>query len=173
VLAAALLVAACATLPPEPVPLAGLPPAFEMGGRLSVAQGGRGEILKLRWRHAPEADGWVLASPVGTEVARIERTAAGITVLRPGEAPVSAASFAELTGSLLGAPLDERLLVAWLHARPLAGPEGWEVTIDESQAIGDTPLARRVTATRGGTVVKLVVDNYRAMPLPPDAPARP
>lgn len=164
-LAAALLVAACATVPPEPVPLDGLPAAFEMAGRLSVAQGGRGEILRLRWTHAPEADGWVLATPVGTEVARIERTAAGLTVLRPGEEPVSAASFSDLTESLLGAALDERLLVAWLHGRPLAGPAGWAVTIDESRTVGDQPLARRITATRGDTVVKLVVDNYRALPL--------
>lgn len=160
----ALLLAACATLPPAPIALDGLPPAFEMKGRLSVAHAGQGEILRLRWSHGPADDEWVLATPVGTEVARIERVAAGLKVLRPGEAPMAAASFSELTGNLLGAPLDERLLVAWLHGRPLAGPEGWAVTIDESQRIGEVPLARRLTATREGTVVKLVVDEYRVRP---------
>ncbi|HEX4944100.1 MAG TPA: outer membrane lipoprotein LolB [Usitatibacteraceae bacterium] len=165
-MAAAAFVAACATAPRVPIPLDGLPAAFEMGGRLSVAQSGQGEILRIRWSHALSDDTWVLATPVGTEVARIERdhAAEGLTVLRPGAEPMSAASFAELTQSLLGAALDERLLVAWLHGRPLAGPEGWAVTIDESQRIGEADVARRITATRGDTVVKLVVDQYRAQP---------
>jgi len=161
---AALLLAACAAVPPAPIALDGIPPAFEMKGRLSVAQAGRGEILRLRWSHGPSADEWVLATPVGTEVARIERVAAGLTVHRPGEAPLAAASFAELTENLLGAALDERLLVAWLHGRPLAGPEGWAVTIDESQRFGELEVARRLTARREETVVKLVVDDYRARP---------
>ncbi len=98
-------------------------------------------------------------------MARIERDpGGGLTVLRPGAAPVSATSFAELTESLLGAPLDERLLVAWLHGRPVAGPQGWSVTIDESQHFGTAEVARRITAARGDTVVKLVVDDYRARP---------
>jgi hypothetical protein len=84
--------------------------------------------------------------------------------LRPGAAPVSAASFADLTQDVLGAPLDERLLVAWLHGRPVPGPDGWEVAIDEAQRIGDRDLARRITASRGNVVVKLVVDEYRPGP---------
>ncbi len=106
----------------------------------------------------------MLATPFGTEVARIERASDGLTVHRPGETPITATSFAELTDNLLGAPLDERLLVAWLHGRPFAGPEGWAVSIDESQRVGARDVARRITASRGDTVVKLVVDDYRARP---------
>jgi outer membrane biogenesis lipoprotein LolB len=160
-MAATLLVAACASVPPAPVPLDGLPEAFEMAGRLFVSQSGQGEILRLRWSHGPQADSWVLAAPFGPEVARIERGAGGLTVHRPGAAPMAATSFADLTDNLLGAALDERLLVAWLHGRPFAGPEGWSVTIDESQRIGEKDVARRITATRGDTVLKLVVDDYR------------
>lgn len=163
-LLAALLVAACASVPPAPIPLDGLPAAFEMGGRLSVAQSGHGEILRLRWSHAPGSDTWVLATPVGTEVVRIERGADGVVASRPGAPPMAAASFADLTENLLGAALDERLLVAWLHGRPLPGPGGWAVTIDESQRLGGQALARRVTATQGEVVVKLVVDDYRPRP---------
>lgn len=161
-LATALLAAACTVLPPAPVPLDGLPEAFEMAGRLSVAQSGRGEILRLRWRHRADEDDWVLATPVGTEVARIERRGAGLVLHRPGESPVQAASLADLTESLLGAALDERLLVAWLHGRPVAGLGEWVVTIDESQRFGAMEVARRVTALRGEVTVKLVVDDYRA-----------
>lgn len=161
-LAAVLVVAACATAPAPPIPLEGLPETFEMGGRLSVARSGQGEIMRIRWSHGPGSDSWVIATPVGTEVARIERTAGAIVLLRPGETPMEASSFADLTENLLGAPLDERLLVAWLHARPAAGPEGWAVAFDGTRRIGEADVARRVTATRGDTVLKLVVDDYRA-----------
>ncbi|MCW5592663.1 MAG: hypothetical protein KIS74_11245 [Burkholderiales bacterium] len=163
-LLAAMLVAACAAVPPAPVSLEGLPATFEMGGRLSVAQSGRGEILRIRWSHGPEADTWVLATPVGTEVARIERRPWGLAALRPGAEPITAASFSDLTQDLLGAALDERSLVAWLHGRPVGGPGGWEVSIDESQRLGDRDLARRITASQGDVVVKLVVDEYRPGP---------
>lgn len=163
-MAALLLAAACATVPPEPIQLDGLPLAFDMGGRLSVARDGRGEILRIRWNRSRAEEAWVLATPMGTEVARIERSGAALTIYRPGEAPVEAESFGRLTASLLGAALDERLLVAWLHGRPLAGPEGWAVSIDESQRFGSTDVARRITASRGDTVVKLVVDDYRTRP---------
>ncbi len=161
-LAAVLLVAACASVPAPPIPLEGLPAAFEMGGRLSVAQSGQGEIMRIRWSHGPGRDSWVIATPVGTEVARIERAASGgVVVHRPGEVTMEAASFSDLAENMLGAPLDERLLVAWLHGRPVSGPEGWTVTVDGVQRLGDMEVARRVTASRGGTVVKLVVDDYR------------
>ncbi len=161
---AALLIAGCAAVPPAPIPLDGLPAAFEMSGRLSVAQGDRGEILRLRWRHAPSSDTWVLATPVGTEVARVEGRSGEITVHRPGASPVTAESFAALTERLLGAALDDRLLVAWLHGRPLAGPEGWEVDIEGTRRLGDADVARRISARRDDTRVRLVVDDYRPSP---------
>ena len=163
-LGAALLVAACATVPAPVIPLDGLPAAFAMSGRIAIRHGAEGEIARLRWERASQSDVWVLASPVGTELARIERGPEGLVVHRSGAAPLAAASFSELTENLLGAALDERLLVAWLHRRPVAGPDGWEVTIDESQRLGGHEVARRITASRGETVVKLVVDDYEVRP---------
>jgi outer membrane lipoprotein LolB len=163
-LGAALLVAACATMPAPEISLDGLPASFAMSGRIAIRHGSEGEIARLRWERGSHSDVWVLATPLGTELARIERGPEGLVVHRPGAAPLAAGSFSELTGNLLGAALDERLLVAWLHRRPLAGPEGWEVTIDESQQLGGSEVARRITASRGDTVVKLVVDDYRARP---------
>lgn len=159
---AALAVAACATVPE--VALDGLPGAFEMRGRIAVRNGATGEIARLRWERSASADVWVLATPVGTELARIERDADGLMVYQPGAAPLAAASFSELTEHLLGAALEESLLVAWLHGRPAAGPEGWAVSIDESQVLGGREIARRITATRAQTVVKLVVDGYQPRP---------
>jgi len=37
------------------------------------------------------------------------------------------------------------------------------ITIDETRRAGDVDLARRITASRGDIVVKLVVDEYKAI----------
>jgi outer membrane biogenesis lipoprotein LolB len=159
----ALAVAACATVATPVVSLEGLPASFEMSGRISVRRAGEGEIARLRWQRERHSDVWVLSTPVGTELARIERGSDGLVVHRPGAAPMAASSFSELTENLLGAALDERLLVAWLHRRPAAGPDGWSVAIDESQQLDGREVARRITASHGETVVKLVVDDYRVL----------
>ena len=168
-LALAGLAAACAIAPPTPQSLpalAGVPAAFEMSGRLALRQGDRSEIARLRWTHRPGSDRWVLASPLGNEVARIESGPQGARLERGGAEPELAASFAELSERMLGVALDPALLVGWLHG---AGPRDsgeWRVTIDESQRAGSVDIARRLSAVRGETTVRLVVDEYRALDPP-------
>jgi outer membrane lipoprotein LolB len=165
-LAAALSAAACA-LTPGPAalpPLARAPSAFEMSGRLAVRQGDRSDIAKLRWTHQAAGDTWVISSPLGNEVARIDSSAGGATLQRAGAPPESAADFRSLTERALGVALDPKQLAGWLHD-PL-GPvttSGWTVTIDEAQPAGAITIARRITATRGDVSVRLVVDEYRAL----------
>jgi outer membrane lipoprotein LolB len=135
-----------------------------MSGRLAVRQGDRSDIAKLRWTHQRSGDTWVISSPLGNEVARIESSAGGATLQRAGAPPESAADFPSLTQSALGVALDPRQLASWLHD-PL-GPlttGGWTVTIDEAQPAGSITIARRITATRGEVSVRLVVDEYRAL----------
>jgi outer membrane biogenesis lipoprotein LolB len=163
----ALFLAACATVPPPaPLPsLASVPAAFEMSGRLAVRQGDRSEIAKLRWTHRPGSDRWAFASPLGNEVARIESSPAGATLTQAGGQEESAASFAELTQRIIGIPLDPTTLAAWLHGgTPPSMPGDWSVTIEQTERAGEVDLARRINATRGDIVVRLVVDEYRALP---------
>ena len=161
-----LVLGACATLPaPKAFPeLAGVPAAFEMSGRLAVRQADRSEIARLRWTHKPDGDLWVIASPLGNEVARIESSASGATLARAGAAAESAPSFASLTERLLGVALDPVALAAWLHggARDET-PTDWKVKIEETQRAGAIELARRLSAARGDVVVRLVVDEYRVV----------
>ena len=141
-----------------------MPAAFEASGRLAVRQGQRSDIAKLRWTRHRDSDVWVISSPLGNEVARVESGAAGATLTRAGAASESAASFQSLTEKLLGVPLDPNEIASWLHGgAPGAAPGDWKVTIDESQRAGRVDLARRITAIRGDVVVKLVVDEYRAL----------
>jgi outer membrane biogenesis lipoprotein LolB len=135
-----------------------------MSGRLSVRQGDRSDIARLRWAHRAQSDQWVFASPIGNEVARIESSAKGAVLERAGAPREEAASFEELTQRVLGIGLDPKELSAWLHGKDSAsGAADWKVTIDEKQSAGAVELARRVTATRGDVVVKLVVDDYKAL----------
>lgn len=166
--AAALALAGCALVPEPTAPLpelAGVPRSFEMSGRIAVREGQRNEIARLRWTHEPGRDLWVIASPLGNEVARIESDARGATLTQGGTAePQRAATFAALSESLVGVALEPALLAAWLHGREAAGlPSGWSVTLDGHEQAGAVRIARRVSAARGDTVVRLVVDDYRVL----------
>jgi outer membrane biogenesis lipoprotein LolB len=156
--------AGCAALaPPPPVSLEGLPTTFEMAGRLSVAQDGAGEIVRIRWAHRGERDEIALSTPVGGDLALIEGGSAGYLLHRPGQVPIEYGTFSDLTSHLLSASIDRSQFIAWLHGRvPTGGAaQGWAVEVPETQEASGATVARRVIATRGDTVVKLVVDRYR------------
>ena len=159
------LAAACATVPPLPQ-LQSAPAAFETTGRLAVRQAQRSDIAKVRWTHRDGRDVWIIASPLGNEVARIESTREG-AVMSANGGTVEAPTFEDLTQRVLGVGIDPALLSQWLHAHADAGgPSGWKVTIDEVQDAGAVRLARRVSATRGEVSVRWIVDTYEALPAP-------
>ena len=165
--ALALATAGCALVPePTSLPeLAAVPRAFEMSGRIAVREGQRNDIARLRWTHAASGDLWIVASPLGNEVARIESDARGAMLTQAGAPPQQADSFAQLAQALVGVPIEPATLAAWLHGRESAGSlSGWRVVLDETQQAGAVRIARRLTATRADTVVRLVVDDYRLVP---------
>jgi outer membrane lipoprotein LolB len=160
-----LLLAACAATPPREIaPLTAVPPAFEMSGRISIRQGQASEIARLRWTHRPASDLWIIASPLGNEVARIESSPQGATLSQGSGPPQAAPSFAALTQRALGVALEPAALAAWLHGDVAsAAATGWAVTLEETQPAGAVTLARRISAARGEVVVRLVVDDYQAL----------
>jgi len=163
----ALFIGACASLsPPQPLPqLAAVPAAFELNGRLAVRQGDRSEIARLRWTHRAASDVWVVASPLGNDVARIESSPSGARLAQAGGQVREAPSFAALTEALLGVALEPALLAEWLHGGDAnAAPSDWKVNVDERQEAGAISIARRISASRGDVTVRLVVDEYRALP---------
>jgi outer membrane lipoprotein LolB len=138
--------------------------AFEMSGRLAVRQGDRSEIARLRWTHTAAADTWILASPLGNEVARIESNASGAMLTQAGGERQAAPSFSALTERILGVALEPATLAGWLHGASAAPTPGdWNVTLDEKQRAGAIEIARRLSAIRGDVVVRLVVDEYRVV----------
>jgi outer membrane biogenesis lipoprotein LolB len=160
----ALLLGACAAFaPPPPVPLEGLPASFEMAGRLSVAQDGAGEIVRIRWAHRGDRDEIALSTPVGGDLALIEGGPSGYLLNRPGQVAIEYGTFSDLTSHLLDTAIDRSLFIAWLHARVPTGlaARDWTVEVPETQEASGITVARRVVATRDRSVLKLVVDRYR------------
>lgn len=157
--------AACATAPRSPLPdLERVPVSFEMSGRIAIRTTERSDIAKLRWTRRGRSDLWIIASPLGNEVARLESGPSGTTLARAGQPTVNASSFQELTENVLGVGLDPDRLAAWLHGNtPNGGAGDWKVTLDETQKAGAVSIARRITATRGDVVVRLVVDEYHPL----------
>ena len=163
----AMAAAACATLPPEGVaplpPLSSVPSSFVVTGRIAVRQDQRSDIAKLRWTREARSDVWIVSSPLGNVVARIESGPQGATLTRAGGEPEHAESFQALTERILGVALSPDEVAGWLHGTKPQAAGGWSVTIDETQPAGNVTLARRVTAQRGDVVVKLVVDDYQPL----------
>lgn len=163
---ATLFLASCATAPPAPFPLLShVPKAFVVVGRIAIRTPEKSDIAKLRWTRKDGTDTWVISSPLGNEVARLESGPGGTHLERAGAPPMSATNFQELTENILGVPLDPDRVAAWLHGKAVNDAAGdWKVSVDETQQAGAVELARRITATRGDVVVRLVVDEYHALP---------
>ena len=116
-LGAAMLILASCAITPEPAKLPeldGVPSSFEMSGRLAVRQGDRSDIAKLRWTHERARDTWVISSPLGNEIARIESGERGATLRRGGGDAETAPDFRSLTEQLLGVALDPASQRDWL-----------------------------------------------------------
>jgi outer membrane biogenesis lipoprotein LolB len=161
-----LALAACATAPTQPLPqLTKAPQAFEVAGRIAVRDGQRSDIAKLRWtRTRGGHDEWVLSSPLGNEVARIDSVPGGATIVAAGSDSAWTTSFGAVTEKYLGVALDPDVLAGWIHGASTTGaPEGWKVTLEETQRAGSVDIAKRITASRGDVVVKFVVDEYRSL----------
>ena len=90
---------------------------FALNGRISVVYGSQNLSGKIEWTHAPVADEINLASPLGTQVARLQRDASGVT-LTDSERNVHRAADAEtLTQQRLGWRLPLAGLTDWVRAR--------------------------------------------------------
>ena len=178
-LAGMLALAGCASSPPiQPVDTrAALAENWLLEGRLGVRTGEQSLSGSIRWQHQVEADDLLLISPLGQGVARIVRDKSGVMLEVPNE-PVRRASDVEsLTQTVLGYGLPISGLTWWVQARPAPGrafestrdrstrfeqirQDGW--VINYLQYADDRPtLPRKMTVTREGLEIRLVVDTWK------------
>ena len=91
---------------------------FELKGRLGVQADGKGYSASLIWQHNAEQDDIRIYSPLGGQLARIQKTADGIR-LEDAQGQVSVGRDAEsLTQTLLGWRLPLTGLADWALGRP-------------------------------------------------------
>ncbi len=162
----ALLLAACAELPPPPgASLALGPPLPHLAaeGRISLRQGDRRDHLRFRWEHTPGSDVVLLMSPLGQGLAELARDATGARLSQPNQAVIAADTLPQLAQRVFGAPLPLEAMADWLRgARPALSGEvdGWRVIISETSPFRQGRLLRVMEASRADVEFKLIVDEW-------------
>lgn len=169
---AALLLAACATVPPEALP----PGGFSLVGRVAIRYGDEAASGRITWRHGHADDDLVISTPLGQGLAEITRRDGLYTLVTSRGERYSAADPERLTQQVLGFALPLGGLPDWVQGRPQPGVEaatrydagrlaelrqnGW--LIDYSG--GDERPPKRVRLTRGDIDIRLVIDEWQLPP---------
>jgi outer membrane lipoprotein LolB len=151
---------------------------YSLSGRVAVAANGQGFTAGLRYAQQPERADLSLDGPLGIGGLRIGLAGADIEVTNSrGQKLDGAAARAEIETRLgFELPLDE--LRWWLLGLPAPGKSdvetapdsgeirgfvqnGWHVAIDSRAPALGFSLPRRLTAERGGTKMKLLVEKWQ------------
>ncbi len=174
-----LLLGGCAT-PSLRLPAAtdaqNTPAAFHLNGRIGVQHDGQGFSGNLSWRHNADEDEIQLRSPLGQTVARIQRSAKGVT-MDTAEGHYTAQSPAELTEQVLGWRLPLEGMQYWVLGLPT--PDGaveserddsmrvtrlrqqeWNIEYRDYRMEGNYVLPSRIVMRNDTLEIKLIVDSW-------------
>lgn len=145
---------------------------FSLQGRLSVRVGDKLESGRVMWAKLAAEERIELFTPFGGQVAELIKASTGGVTLRRGREIESAATMEALTLALLGVSLDIDEVACWTQAigladdveaeRTFSNGDKWQVTASRVQARGHHQFAARISAIRGDTVVRLVIDEWHA-----------
>jgi len=173
-LALIILLQGCASLPSsiEAAPTALPATLFHLEGRISIRVGERLDPGKITWTRTAQEERIKFFTPFGSQVAELVKVAGGKVTLRRDQETMTADSISELTSVLLGVPLDMDSIAAWTQGIGLRENESvekrfgngdvWQVTAEKFQVRGDYRFVSRLTAISAETVVRLVIDEWRA-----------
>ncbi|CAN4273873.1 LolB Outer membrane lipoprotein involved in outer membrane biogenesis [Methylophilaceae bacterium] len=150
---------------------------FELKGRLGVQADGKGYSASILWQHDTEQDDIRIYSPLGGQLARIQKTANGIR-LEDAQGQVSVGKDAEsLTQALLGWRLPLTGLADWALGRPansamasLTWDEAghtlslneadWDIAYQHYQASPEAFLPHKLTLINTRVQLKLIVEKW-------------
>lgn len=168
-----LALAGCAVNPPLPAPAAG----FALEGRVAVRYGDESLSGRITWSHQAARDDIALASPLGNQLARIERDSSGVRLTDSRQQVFVAADAESLTEQQLGWRLPLTGLSGWVRGEAGAAPgaqrdqqgrlaqlteAGWRIDFSYDDAAARLPR-RLVLVFEGGTrplEIRLVVDQW-------------
>lgn len=150
---------------------------FELKGRLGVQADGKGYSASLIWQHNTDHDDIRIYSPLGGQLARIQKTADGIR-LEDAQGQVSVGKDAEsLTQALLGWRLPLSGLADWVLGRPtnsamasLTWDEAghtlslneadWAIVYQQYQASPTAFLPHKLSLKNARVQLKLIVEKW-------------
>ncbi len=150
---------------------------FELKGRLGVQADGKGYSASLIWQHNAEQDDIRIYSPLGGQLARIQKTADGIS-LEDAQGQVTVGKDAEsLTQTLLGWRLPLSGLADWALGRPansamasLTWDEAghtlslneadWAIDYQHYQASSTAFLPHKLNLKNARVQLKLIVEKW-------------
>jgi outer membrane lipoprotein LolB len=145
---------------------------FILQGRISVRVGDRIDTGSITWRRQPDEERLSVFTPFGNQVAEILRQGSGRVELRRDQETTFADSINALTADVLGIALDMDAIAAWTQGAGLAdgttmgmrfaNGDVWQVTAERLQSRNQYQFVSRLSAVRGDTAVKLVVDDWQA-----------
>ena len=178
------LLAACATQPPELPP--GVAPQvdqFDLGGRVAVKLDGRGYSARLRWRHVADSDALWIYSPVGSTIATLTADGDRATLVTSKQETYQSTDVQSLTRKVLGWDLPLAGLKYWVLGRvdpalPVEAIDrderfriqrlvqgGWEIEFVGYQPDGSLPTS--MVLRFEGLRMRLLIDRWNVATLEP------
>ena len=178
----AVLLAACASAPPQPsmrttADAADTP--FSIAGRISARRGDAGVAGAFTWTHDAAHDAIDLSTPLGQTLAKLEGGANGVEVRLPDGRTQTAATWRELTERAFGVTIPVDGLSAWVRGVPRAAEpftierdargrpallrqQGWEVVYAYADDAAERPLRASLSYPGPDTIeVRVVVDRWQ------------
>ncbi len=187
-LAVALLLSACATHPPHPLPQA-LPWAqrlralqsiqqFELSGRMSAINGTQAVTAGVRWRQRNDDAVIDLSGPLGLGAAHIEQTASTLSVTSGQGVIYQGPTANDRVAATLGFDPPLRSLRYWIVGASDPSPlteesidaeqrlthllqQGWRVDYEQYTRVQNQWLPQRLSVARGSWRLRLVINSWQ------------
>ena len=188
-LAAILVQAGCASLPPAMAPssvethqqhLASVAAiqSYHLQGRIGVQTEAKGFSGSTKWQHQTSSDDIALFSPLGSQVAAITRNEDGVKLVTSDNKQYLAADAETLTEQNLGWRLPMRGLSDWVLGRPGPGvsgesqwndqgqltklkQDGWDIEYALYTPVAGKSLPTRITLRNAKLTLKLIVQQWQ------------
>jgi len=186
--AIALTLAGCAALPPATAPVNPEVQArhlhkldeigaFSITGRMAVQTEKRGFSGSLRWKHTEDGDHFALYSPLGAQVADIQSTADGVTLVTNDRKTYKADTAETLLQTTMGWSLPLTGLSDWILGRPTSSPheivasdaqgrltrlkqDGWDIEYTSYKTVDGIDLPGKVLLRSPQLDLKLLVEQW-------------
>jgi len=153
--------------------------SFSLQGRIGVQADGKGFSGNLHWQHTQSRDNIELFSPLGSQVANIQKTAEQVTLIEANGKRTSADNAETLTAEVLGWRLPLSGLADWSLGRPTQNAvvqstwdergflrtlkqDGWDIEYQAYSAYDGQFLPTKISLKSEKLKLKLVVETWLA-----------